>query len=84
LLPPVEQVLEIMLTFVTLNVPCEEEPLVEPPPAFPEADPLTPLLELPAPALPEMLPLLFPLLALPLPAPEPLPMPLLSDPEMRT
>jgi hypothetical protein len=72
-LPPVEQVLDTMLTLVTLKVLCdEEEPLPEEEPlAPPEADP-------PAPALPEMLPLVFPPLELLLP------MPLLSDPIMRT
>jgi hypothetical protein len=55
---PVEQVLEIIFTLRTLNVPCEELVPVEP---------LTPVPELwPAPAFPEMLPALLPELVFPL------------------
>jgi hypothetical protein len=84
---PVEQVLEIIFTFRTLNVPCEEL-LVEP---------LTPVpVELwPAPAFPEMLPALLPELVVPLadalvlpPIPllelELLELPLRSEPVIRT
>jgi hypothetical protein len=71
----VEQLLETMLTFFTLNVPCEEEPLLTPPEA--EA------LELPAPAPPEMLPLVLPAPLLPLMPLFPAEL-LASDPLMRT
>jgi hypothetical protein len=54
---PVEQVLEIIFTLRTLNVPWEELPV----------EPLTPVPELwPAPAFPEMLPALLPEPAFPL------------------
>lgn len=90
LLGPVEQLLEIIFTFFTLNVACGE--------VLPRVAPLAPVPVFPvwpAPALPEMLPALFPAPAVPLaellafpPIPvlelELLALPLRSDPLIRT
>jgi hypothetical protein len=88
---PVEQLLEIIFTLRTLNVPCDEELLpVELVPV-----PEVPVELWPAPELPEMLPALFPELVFPLAellvfAPIPLELelllelPLRSEPMIRT